>query len=272
MSPAIHFAVRSHRVEVTVRDPALAPVLQHLFPAYLTNATHDRSAAVDSLSICAHGGGYVVTTSDEASIHCSDFPELLTTFEYEVTRALLGACADLVQLHASGAEREDGAVLAVGPSGCGKSSLAAAWAAAGHRVFGDDIVFLDEAGNASPFKRLLKVLPNVLREVGLAPERTPFWSPESETAWYDPDDGPGWATDRPIRLLAFPQYRTAATTALEPVSKTTSLRLLLENVMATGRDRADAFDTLCRLAEQAPGCRVTFGSAADAARILAAPR
>jgi hypothetical protein len=60
---------------------------------------------------------------------------------------------DLLPLHASCVEIDGHAVAFTGPSGIGKSTLAAAFAAAGHRVLADDVTVIDLDAPNGPLVR-----------------------------------------------------------------------------------------------------------------------
>lgn len=261
------FELEGRGVEVVTDDPSLRDLLRATFPAYALE--HGAAGGVtESVMVRRRGVGWLVNPGP-AQTSCADLPSVVTTVEFAVTEALLRACADRVQLHASGAVVRGRAVLATGASDIGKSSLGAAWSAAGHAVLGDDVVFLDPTGQAWPFKRVLKVVPVVLHELGLSPMPHPGGSDAAEAAWYDPARGAGWAAAAPVGLLAFPAFRPGAATTVERVSAAASLERLLESIVVTGLDRRHCFEPLARLAESVAGYRVTFGSARDAARVLA---
>lgn len=70
---------------------------------------------------------------------------------------LLGSCIGALLhqrgyllLHGSAVEFDDGCLVCVGKSGAGKSTLAAAFQQQGHRILGDDVVAVNESGNAIP--------------------------------------------------------------------------------------------------------------------------
>lgn len=247
-------------------DGSLPAPLAATFPAYVA-ASGAGGRPHESIAVRRReeGGGWLVRRGD-GEMACDDLASVVTSVEFALTEALLRACADQVQLHASGAVVRGRAVLAAGASDIGKSSLAAAWSAAGHQVLGDDVVFLDAAGRARPFKRLFKVVPAVLREVGLTPTPHPAGSDADEAAWYDPARGAGWAAPAGVGWLVFPDYQAGAATTMERVTAAGSLERLLESVVISGLDRSRSFEALARLAEATPAYRITFGSARDAVR------
>ncbi len=267
LSPMLHaigFLLDDRGVEAVVDDPALCTPLRQLFPAYARSYAGELPRGAERVVVQRAADGWTVRAADGRVARCPDFGQVITECEFALARALLHACADRVQLHASAAVVDGQAVLAAGASGSGKSSLAAAWAAAGHPVLGDDILFVDGESGVSPFKRLFKVATEVIVDLGLDPTATPFWTPGSTTVWYDPETGPGWSAPAPVALLAFPVYHPGAHTTIELLTPGESLALLLASVVDTGLGRHQCFETLARLAESVPGRRVIFGSVAAA--------
>lgn len=266
----LRYAVCDGMVELELDDPALRDPLSYLCPGYEVSLAKAAAARLPAVRVRTRAEAYMVEPHRGAAVRCADLAELVAVCEFALAEALLAVCSHLVHLHAGGAVVDGRAILAVGPSGVGKSSLASAWAGAGYAVLGDDVVLLNGSGYAVPFKRLFTVQMNVLQQAGLEPYEAPFWALESGDALYDPRDGPGWGSKAPVALLAFPEYRPGSGARLEPVSRATALGLLLGSAMVSGLSRRESFELLCDLAEHAELCRVTFGSATEAARVLAA--
>jgi hypothetical protein len=255
-------------VAVALHDPALVEPARELFRPYEVSPS-DGGEAAPAVRTCSSDDGIVVGwgRGDQERVRSGN--ELVIAIEFALTESLLAACSGHAHLHASGAVVRGGAVLALGAAGAGKSSLAVSWSLAGIPVLGDDIVFVDATSRACPFKRLFKVTPAVLTECGVRPEQTPFWRPESAEAWYDPAEDGGWASPVPVALLAFVRYQPEADTAVRAINRASALRGLLQSLLPGGLSREASFDRLVLLSRRARAYDVTYGSATDAARVLA---
>jgi hypothetical protein len=220
------------------------------------------------VSLTEQSGAYVVSSRDASEVLCATQLDAVAAFEYALSRSLAASLEEYVHLHASGAVVNGQAVLALGHSGAGKSSLAVSMLARGHQILGDDTLMLGSNAKVSPFKRLLKVSPVVLRELGIDPTNTVEWDPGWPEAWYDPREGPGWATEAPIAVLALARYNPDASLSLSPVPAAEALNALIHSVMVTGMPAGEDFDRLFRAVQDAKAFRLEYRSAIEAAEVL----
>lgn len=88
----------------------------------------------------AHGGLTLGLAPGKPPYGPASLGEVFAFLEWRATDDLLDHGGAAVFLHAGGVETDGGAVLLLGPSGSGKSTLVAHLLAAGHRVWGDDLV------------------------------------------------------------------------------------------------------------------------------------
>lgn len=197
-------------------------------------------------------------------------PEVLSEIEIRLTLALLGAARDEVHLHASGAVVRGMAVLAVGPSGAGKSSVGFAWHRLGHRLLGDDTVLVGTGGRARAFRRLMKVHRDRALEADVRPDSTLAWDPGEPELWYDPG-AEGWAVGRSsVAIVARVAYRPSASLEARRLRPAEVLNLLVHSRLAGDSATPWTLEGLTRIAEEAQGYDVTFGSSMQAAAWLAA--
>jgi hypothetical protein len=258
-------------VSVEVPSEALGRAVTELFPDY-RRSEEDPHASAPRLTIRESTEGFTLegdgTHGDDPSMTTTDREELLAAVEGALARMLLRQSPGAVQLHAAGAVVPEGAVLALGPAGAGKSSVALAWSAAGIPLLGDDILFLDAAGRAGGFRRLVKAEAERLLEHGYAPERTPHWSPRVTECWFDPRVAGGWSTGfRRVRTLAFLERGGAGESVLE-LERPEALALLLDHVTGGDAPADVALDILLSLLDGALPVRLSFDSSARAAGLL----
>jgi hypothetical protein len=138
----------------------------------------------------------------------------------------------------------------------------------GYPTLGDDTVMLASDGRVSPFKRLLKVNPVVLRELGIDPTATVHWDPDWPEAWYEPQDACGWAGEAPVAVVTLARYDPNTPLRLSPISAEEALNALVHSVMTTGMPAGADFDRLLRLVRDARVFRLEFNSAFEAAEAI----
>ncbi len=241
--------------------------LYHAVRCFFEAFDDEREGQHVSVSLMPTLEGYAVTQQGQRAIVCDSASDAVAAYEFAVTNHLLRAC-DHVQIHSSGSVVNDRAVLALGASGAGKSSLALAWLAAGYPTLGDDVVHLAADCHAHPFKRLFKVSPEMLQLVGVDPVTTPFWNGECGEAWYDPDDGVGWAGTARVALVVLCRRQAGARLSVRPVDRTTGLNALIHSLMETGRRAENSLDILVEGVKHAYVVEVTFESAVVAASAI----
>jgi len=172
------------------------------------------------------------------------------TLEYAVVRALLGMDRSHLHLHAAAAEIAPGhALLVLGPSGAGKSTMARAFMAAGHRIYGDDVVALGSEGLVA-FPRMVKV--------------------DADRTLLDPAPG-GWWADTPAEVMAIvrAEWRAESQPVLRSMDTATALRHLLDATHSTTHDPEAHLDALTEVAATAPAAALRYGEASDALGTIA---
>ena len=254
---------------VSVDDPDLVEPVRRLFRPYWVKSSGGQQGGLPGMSIRRQAGGHVVEWGVGRRDRCADFSELIIAAEFALTDVLLTACDRWAQLHAAGAVVRGRAALALGGTGAGKSSLALGWSLAGLPLLGDDVLLIDESGQAAPFKRFLKVAPELLEACGVALERTPFWIPGSAEAWFDPLVGGGWGTPVPVHVIALVRYQRGVPLEVEEIDDVSVLNAVLHSLLPTGLDRQRSFDRLVSVIRGARAYRLTFGEARSAAKALA---
>ena len=264
----LYFEVGGRTLSAEIGDPQLFELAGLLFPYYETPKPDAGFSASPDVCVEKAPHGYLVAPCDESPVVCGTEMETLATLEFALTRAMIASLGEYIHLHASGAVVEGQAVLALGRSGAGKSSLAVSWLSRGYKTLGDDIVFLDAAARAKPFKRLFKVTPLALQVLDIDPATTLQWDPDWPEAWFDPDDGAGWAEEAPVAIVACVRYDPRASLSLTPMSTTEALNFVVHSIMDTGKRAGDCFDTLARLVEDSRAFSVVYPSAHEAAEVL----
>jgi hypothetical protein len=264
----LYFGAGGRVITAEICNAAIQDLASRLFPHYEIPVPGRDFSEPPDVRVEEGPNGYLVATGDEPSVACGTEVEVLATLEFALTRAIVASWGDHIHLHASGAVVNGQAVLALGRSGAGKSSLAVSWLSQGLKTLGDDIVLVNSAAMAKPFRRFFKVAPETLRNLGIDPATTFQWDPGWPEAWYAPDDGPGWATETPVAVLAFVQYDPRSALSMTPLSMPEALNSLVHSLMDTGKRASECFDTLMRLVENARVLRVEYPSADEAAKAL----
>ncbi|MGI9629236.1 MAG: hypothetical protein ACR2QM_20605 [Longimicrobiales bacterium] len=246
-------------------DSYPAEVVGDLFPHYVVDPAPAQRAG-PSITIELEGGAYVVSSGGTSEVALRS--ELPTVLEHVVTGTLLDGADGFVHLHAAGTVRNGKATLVLGDSGSGKSSTAAAWSTAGHPVLGDDVVFLDRSLRVHPFRKPLKVVVERATQLGISPERTPYWEAGSSEAWYDPAQGGGWADAAPVDTLAFLNRTTEDATRIDALTPAQCIQRIVGQFMRSGGRPAEWIESLFELSEQVRCVEVTFSDSQDAAAAL----
>ncbi|MFC1639269.1 hypothetical protein ACFL3B_00740 [Gemmatimonadota bacterium] len=255
-------------VTAEILAPTLLEPARRLFPAYeVARPGLQRSERVD-VSVRWESGVFLVASLDSPDVLCKTEMDAIVVLEFALSRSLAASFVDYVHLHASGAVVDGQAILALGSSGAGKSSLAVAMQTRGFPTLGDDTVFLSSAARAIPFKRLLKVSGVVLSELGVDPTDTILWDPAWPEVWYDPQEGPGWATETPVGVIVLARYDPNARFRLSPIPKTEALNVVVHSVMTTGMPAGEDFDRLVQMVRGASVFQVEFRSAIEAAEVI----
>jgi hypothetical protein len=264
----LYFSTGGRIVVTETFEPALLEPARRLFPAYeVPRPGRQRPDQVD-VNLRRQSGEYVVASFDSPEVFCKTSMDAIVAFEFALCRSLAASSADRVHLHASGAVVDGQAILALGKSGAGKSSLAVAMLSRGFPTLGDDTVFLGPTAKVAPFKRLLKVNPVVLRELGIDPTSTVHWDPTWHEAWCEPREGAGWAAEAPVAIIALARHDPNLSLRLSPVPAAEALNEVVHSVMVAGMPAGEGFDRLVRLVQGAEVYRLEFQSAIEAAEVL----
>jgi hypothetical protein len=261
------FVAEGRAVHVRASTPEATRYVSRLLPSYVVSGSGRRTDPVYTLA--AIDDAWVLGTPDGTDLQYESIGDALNELEHYITRELLASLSRYTHLHASGALADGGAVLALGASGAGKSSLAIHWFRSGLPVFGDDIVLVDSTGLAHSFERLFDVHPSLLEELGEGPDSELTAISNAEGTWFDPAIDGGWAPAAPIVRLAIVRYSDGADVIVRPLEKPEVLAALMASTMPTGVGTPGAFDRLVAVSESAEGLDVTFGSAREAAHLLA---
>ncbi|HEX9580536.1 MAG TPA: hypothetical protein VF970_05465 [Gemmatimonadales bacterium] len=248
-----------------VHAPELLPSLRLLFPAYEVAPAPGSAVAI---SVKRSDGGWRVGVKGAPPHGCATVIEVAEAVEFSLTHAFLRLNQEAVQVHASGAVFRGGAMLLLGGEGSGKTSLAFWLSRTGHRVLADDVTIVAPGGRALAFKRLFKVDPAVLADAGVPVESTRLWEPAATTAWYDPDEGGGWADEARVTSVAILRREARGMARARSVSRAAALNALLHSLLATGAARAAAFEVLAQAVREAVTFELHFPGAAAAVKVL----
>ncbi len=268
----VRFALRRSRVTVLTPDPGTADAVASLFRPLVAGAGGGAGAV---LEVGRAGASWslrdIGTGKSFRARRFRGLPSLLAATEFAVLTHLLAGHRHETHLHASGAMVGGRAILALGAPGAGKSSLALAWSRAGHRLLADDIVLVGSDGRVLGVPRLVKVERELLREHGLREADTVAPDPRSNELWWDAHEwGGGWSRRwSKVALVARVAFEPGARPSVTPLSAAEGLRALLDHVMEAGLEPSDSVGRLATIAESAILVALRFGSAEDAAEVLA---
>jgi HprK-related kinase A len=186
-----------------------------------------------------------------------------------------------VILHAATVEREGLAVILPAPSSSGKSTLCAALVTRGWRLLSDEHAVLRPAdGRLQPIARPIS-LKN--ESIGLIRQWAPdghfspafSWAIGEDIVYLRPPaDSIARATEtaRPALIVA-PAYRAGAPVTLQPLGKSETFRLLVDNCMNYHTTQRCGFDAIAGLVDSCAAWRLSYGTleqAVDAMEALLA--
>ena len=252
--------IYGHRLGIQVDDPYPARVIRTLFPDYVAPP---EQALPTRLRVDQCAEGYRLTSrADGVEVARHDLPVFI---EHMVSTLLLEEARDMAPLHAAGVEVGGRRILALGDSGAGKSSVALAWSVAGHRILGDDIVFLDGALTVRPFKKPLKAAAERAVALGVSLSETPYWQEGADEAWYDPTSGGGWADPGPVAALAFVERVAEGDFEARPLPAAECLQRLLGQLVTNRGSAPEWTPLLIELAGATASYAVRFSDSRDAA-------
>lgn len=201
--------------------------------------------------------------------------ELLATLEWAIASVAVEVLGEgYLLLHAGVVARNGGAILLPGGSGSGKSTLVAGLARAGFLLGSDEVAVLDPMTlDVLPFARSICVkqgsrgplagaYPSLLTD---AP-RLRFGG---EEVWYLCPGPEQWLpAPTPIRFIVVPRYTEGAETRLEPLSRSATLQILLQQSFSVPKHGSFGIGTLTDLLQGVECFRLTLSSLDDAIRLL----
>ena len=201
--------------------------------------------------------------------------EMLATLEWAVASVAVEVLGEgYLLLHAGVVSRNGGAILLPGGSGSGKSTLTAGLAGAGFLLGSDEVAVLDPLTlDVLPFLRgicvkegsrapLASAYPSLLTDA-------PHHRFGGEEVWYVCPGPERWLpAPTPVRTIVVPRYTQNAETRLEPLSRSATLQILLQQSFSVPKHGAFGIGTLTDLLQDADCYRLTVGSLNDAIRLL----
>lgn len=198
----VAWQVGNRPVVLDVEPASLLPVAKAFFPEDRVPPP-DRRADV---SLDARDLGRCRLRLPTGTWEVEGLGDLWVHVEMALAELLLRSVERVHILHGGALNREAGAVVFSGYGGAGKSTLTAAAAAAGHPVYGDDVVLLEwDTGVLRPFRRLLKVPDDSRRLLGLPRPGGPLDELWPDATLYRPEDlGSTWADPAPVQAVLFP--------------------------------------------------------------------
>jgi hypothetical protein len=202
--------------------------------------------------------------------------ELLATLEWALASVAVEVLGEgYLLLHAGVVARNGGAILLPGGSGTGKSTLAAGLAGAGFSLGSDEVAVIDPLTlDVLPFVRgicvkegsrtpLAAAYPSLLTD-------TPHSRFGGEEVWYICPGPEAWLpAPTPVRSVVVPRYAHDAETRLEPLSRSATLQILLQQSFSVPRHGSFGIGTLTDLLRNVDCYRLTVGSLGEAIRRLA---
>jgi hypothetical protein len=263
----------SRPVALSECDPLL-PLFAEVLATWPT-ALSQTPAARPVISIDRRGGSFVLNSpwverdwSDESGpgTVCSALVDLATEFVRDNPT--------YIGLHCGAAAFDGRLVLFPSGTRSGKSTLIARLAAAGYRIFADDLLAVDPATRTGRafgiLPRLRRPIPRSTGEVlnrfvrarkGLSDRRQVYLRLEH-------DELAGFGETCPIGAIVLLERQEIGPTTLEPIdSGTVVQRLLLQNLIQTGAASA-LFDQVTALAASLPAYRLRYSDLDEAADSL----
>jgi hypothetical protein len=203
--------------------------------------------------------------------------ELLATLEWAIASVAVEVLGEgYLLLHAGVVARNGGAILLPGGSGSGKSTLTAGLAGAGFLLGSDEVAVLDPLTlEVLPFLRgicvkegsrapLASTYPALLTDV-------PHHRFGGEEVWYLCPSPESWLpAPTPVRSIVVPRYAKGAETRLEPLSRSATLQILLQQSFSVPKHGSFGIGTLTDLLQNVDCYRLTLGSLDEAIHLLTA--
>jgi hypothetical protein len=201
--------------------------------------------------------------------------ELLATLEWAIASVAVEVLGEgYLLLHAGVVARNGGAILLPGGSGSGKSTLTAGLAGAGFLLGSDEVAVLDPLTlDVLPFLRgicvkegsrvpLASAYPSLMTDV-------PHHRFGGEEVWYLCPGPESWLpAPTPVRSIVVPRYAKDAETVLEPLSRSATLQILLQQSFSVPKHGSFGIGTLTDLLQDVECYRLTIGSLDEAIRLV----
>jgi hypothetical protein len=232
-------------------------------PVFAVSRQPDGTAAVH---IEGHGG---------ARIRIDVGTELLATLEWAIASVAVEVLGEgYLLLHAGVVARNGLAILLPGGSGSGKSTLTAGLAGAGFQLGSDEVAVLDPLTlEVLPFVRgicvkegsrapLASAYPSLLTDV-------PHHRFGGEEVWYLCPGADSWLpAPTPVSSIVVPRYVAGSETSLEPLSRSSTLQILLQQSFSVPKHGSFGIGTLTDLLQDVECYRLTMGSLDEAVRLV----
>jgi HprK-related kinase A len=221
-----------------------------------------------------------VFVEDEAPFFAMPYRAAYLLFEGALNACINQTATDII-LHAAAVERDGLAVILPAPSTSGKSTLCAALVMRGWRLLSDEHgVLRSTDGRLQPIARPIS-LKN--KSIGIirqwAPDGTfsPVFNymPDGDIAFLrPPSDSIVRATEtaRPA-LIVSPTYRAGVPVTRQPLGKSETFRLLVDNCINYHTTQRCGFDAIAGLVDSCAAYRLSYGTleqAVDAMEALLA--
>lgn len=251
---------------VRATDARLGRHVERLLAPF--RATGASPLAAHRLSLRDRGAGIqprFAAYADERLLAADADPSLvlgavLSTIDRGV---VAGAAATHLLVHGAAAGASSGSVLLVGPSGTGKTTLVGALVRSGLGYVADEIVaFAPGSTVAACYQKPISLegaarfVSGNLRDVAAVVPGVPSarWHVSAETL-----RAGALGTPAPVRAVFAVRYEAGRAAALEPMSESDALTLLVSN--SFNGDRLDdvAFATASAIAADAAAYRLSFG-------------
>jgi len=268
VAAGVAFRLLDRTVGLTTPTPEIARRAADLIPEY--SVPLDRHPLDDALHLQEEDGHWSIRSQQTQPERFASVSSALETAEFLISVRLLTLVSHLPHLHAAGAVVDGKAILALGEAGAGKTSLALHWCMTGHPVLGDDVVFLDELGQAQPFKRLFSTDRRRLEHYGTRPDSRNDPAGGSDEVWFDPTSAAGWADPAPVCLLGLIRYDPGTPFQMREMRRAETLNVLAASILPTGMAPGRCFDQLTRIASRAKAVEIAFDDSARAADELRA--
>lgn len=189
-------------------------------------------------------------------------PALLSS---AVTQAVVERTG-MLTVHAAVVHSPGGAVVFPGPSGLGKSTLALALVRAGFGLMSDEMAAFDRtSARLSSFPRPITVDADSPGAAGLTLRAT-----TAEIAIDPRRLGPSGPRESAVSAIVLPDRRPGAVAKLDGASASEAVGALITHAFNHFRAKTSSLDVIARVVRGASVYRLTYGEAADAARLLAA--